>query len=369
MRCLDEAAAAAFAGEAQEPWVVNWCCCYVIYACERVRDYDRASQWCRRAVEYAERNGMESFNRLCRAHYAGVLVWRGLWREAESELVAARDLLEATRPPWAAEAVVRLAELRRRQGRLDEAEELLGQAEGHPLAAVGRAELALDRGEPAAAVDCLERFLRDVPERGRTQRALALDALVRARLGLGDREAARAALSELRGHAEAVPGDALWGAVALAAGELEWAEGAADAARRSFEDALARYTRAGAPYEVGRARLRVAEALAALGREVQAAGEADAAARALGKVGAARDAARAQALAGRLSARPPKPAITAREREVLAMVAAGRSDRAIAEALVLSEHTVHRHVANIMAKLGSASRSAAVAEALRRELL
>ncbi len=186
MRCLDEAAAGAFAGEAEDPWVVNWSCCYVIYACERVRDYDRASQWCRRAVEYAERAGTESFNRLCRAHHAGVLIWRGLWRRPASQPLAAREQLDGDPPAVggrgrrpAGGAAPPAGPSRRARTTW------LAQAEGHPLASVGRAELALDRGDAAEALDCLERFLENVPARGRTQRALALDALVRAHLGRG----------------------------------------------------------------------------------------------------------------------------------------------------------------------------------------
>ena len=79
MRALDESATAALAGEFEERVYAAFASCFVIYACERVRDYDRAAEWCTRAVEYAERTQMEALNRLCRAHHAGVLIWRGMW--------------------------------------------------------------------------------------------------------------------------------------------------------------------------------------------------------------------------------------------------------------------------------------------------
>lgn len=366
MRGLDECAAAALGGEFEELRYVSFACCFVIYACERVRDYDRAAQWCDKAVEFAERIEMEGLNRLCRAHHAGVLMWRGMWADAEAELIAARDALATNRPPLAAEAVVRLGELRRRQGRLDEAEALLVDVGGHPLALVSLAELHLDRGDPVLARDLAERLLSELPETSRTQRAAALELIVRAHATSGERKAAEEALTELRGIGETVATEPLRGCVSFSAGVAEAAAGEHEAARRSFSDAAYAYQRSGAPFEASRARIELAKALAALGRANHAAAEAAAAAKVLKRVGAHGEAERAKRLIGEDEKRSP---LTEREREVLRLVAAGRSDRAIAEDLVVSEHTVHRHVANILAKLGCRSRSAAVAKALRNELI
>ena len=124
MRRLDEATVAALAGEAENLVCVAWACCYLISACERVRDYDRAGQWCGRVGEFCERHGIGNLLSVCRTHYAGVLMSQGRWAEAESELALAVDGVASSRPPMVGDALVRLAELRRRQGRLDDAEAL-----------------------------------------------------------------------------------------------------------------------------------------------------------------------------------------------------------------------------------------------------
>jgi hypothetical protein len=91
--------------------------CYMIRACERVRDFDRAGQWCRQMKEFCERADLGSLFAICRTHYASVLTLRGEWSEAEAELLGARDQL-ALRPGQALEGIARLGELRRRQGRV-----------------------------------------------------------------------------------------------------------------------------------------------------------------------------------------------------------------------------------------------------------
>jgi tetratricopeptide (TPR) repeat protein len=165
MPLLDEAVAAALSGSFRELWAIAWSSCFVIYACERVHDYDRAVQWCEEVEAVTRRVGVDFAWALCRAHHAAVLVWRGAWEQAERELSEAERELQRQRPPWLAEATVRLAELRRRQGRFAEAAALFGQAEGHPLALEGLAELALDQDDPARARRSAERLLRSVPPR------------------------------------------------------------------------------------------------------------------------------------------------------------------------------------------------------------
>jgi hypothetical protein len=133
MRLLDEATAAAVAGEMHDPDAIVTTCCYLISACERVRDYDRAAQWCHQAIALSTRWSYRFMFAYCRSHYAGVLLWRGAWPEAETELEAATGELATTFPAMAAEGIARLAELRRRQGRIEEARALLDRLDSHPL--------------------------------------------------------------------------------------------------------------------------------------------------------------------------------------------------------------------------------------------
>jgi LuxR family transcriptional regulator, maltose regulon positive regulatory protein len=118
MRCLDEATAAALGGEYEQIVPAGWTCCLLIGACERVRDYDRAAQWCRKVDEFSRRMRINFVTGTCRAHYGAVLTWHGNWPEAERELTEATEDLTANRPSWSGAALVRLADLRRRQGRL-----------------------------------------------------------------------------------------------------------------------------------------------------------------------------------------------------------------------------------------------------------
>src|ERR671934_171563 len=127
-----------------------------------VGDYERATQWCGRMIEFTQRWGMRPLFDICRAQYASVLLERGSWNEAERTLLEATGALAQTRPAMASGGIVRLAELRRRQGAKEEAAALFAQAEGHPLALLGRAELALEADDRAAAEDLARSFLRRI---------------------------------------------------------------------------------------------------------------------------------------------------------------------------------------------------------------
>jgi DNA-binding CsgD family transcriptional regulator len=368
---LDEAAAAAFGGEFTEAWASTWCGCYVLYACERIRDFERAAQWCRIMEDWCEREGATFAHRVCRAHYAGVLIWNGTWSTAESILTESAARLSIIRPPMAGEATVRLAELRRRQGLLDEAETLFESVAGHDLAILGLGEVCLDRGNADGARARAEEYLRMAPPGSGTVRAGALELLVRAMVMLGDNAAADVAANELQSVARMVETGPLLASAAFARGLSAAAGGDHASARSLLEDAIRFYHRSGAPYESARARIELARSLAALGRSQDAAREARAAATSLHRVGAEHEAARADGLALLFEGPGPAsaPTLTNREREILCLIAEGNADPAIARALVLSEHTVHRHVANILTKLGCSSRSAAVAEAVRKHLI
>jgi LuxR family maltose regulon positive regulatory protein len=376
MRCLDEATTVALAGEARLLYCVAWACCYLISACERVRDFDRAAQWCARVGDFCGQHDIFLLN-TCRAHYASVLSWQGRWEEAESQLTAAVGGLQASRPPMVGDAIARLGELRRRQGRSAEAADLFARSESHTLSLLGRAALALDREEPAEAAELAHRYLRRFAEPGRVERSVGLEVAIRALARLGEHERAADALSELREIAARTRTRPILAALSSSEGTLAAASGDQDTARRSFEDALDLLAACEAPFETGRVRLDLASTLAALGRPDQAQREIEAAVENFREIGAEAERARAETMlenlrtsATRLTETTDGPlgGLSRRELEVLDLVAKGLTNRDIAARLVLSEHTVNRHVANILRKLGMNSRAAAASLAGRHGL-
>jgi LuxR family maltose regulon positive regulatory protein len=374
MHRLDEATTVALAGEATLLYCVAWACCYLISACERVRDYERAAQWCARVGEFCGRHDIFLLN-TCRAHYASVLSWQGRWDEAESQLSAAVEGLQASRPPMVGDALARLGELRRRQGRLAEAETLFARAETHTLSLLGRAALALDRGQPAEAAELADRYLRRFADPGRVERSAGLELAIRAYARLGEYARADDALDELREIAARAQTRPILAAVRSSEGAVAAARGDQDNARRSFEDALDLLAACDARFEAARVRIDLAATLSALGRHDRARRELEAAMAAFQEMGAEGERARAEALLGKLrktrttlsaeAMGTPLGGLSGRELEVLGLVAEGLTNHDIAQRLVLSEHTINRHVANILRKLGLTSRVAAASLAGR----
>jgi ATP/maltotriose-dependent transcriptional regulator MalT len=387
MRRLDEATAAALAGEMAALDAVGATCCFLVHACERVRDYDRAAQWGERVERFSREWGIAPSLTVCRTQHAAMLIGQGEWAQAEEELQRAIDRLSASRPLLVADGVEQLAELRRRQGRWDESEELFGRVEGRSLSLLGRGAIALDREDPATAADLLDRFLRRTPPDNWNGRATALELLVRAQLALGQRAEADDAADGLRSLVEHVETPTIRAALLQAEGILLGADGACEEARRRFEDAVDLFLQSQAPFEGARARLDLARCLSGIDRPGPAQQEARSALECFQKLGAVREAFRAETalkeLTDGVAASPvkrPRPSagpehaapdarLSSREIEVLRLVAEGLGDKEIAERLHLSGHTVHRHISNIRTKLGLPSRAAAVAWAAQNGLL
>ena len=378
LRELDEVSAAILAGELTDRLLIALAGCYLIGACDRARDHGRAVQWCERVKEHSRKWGLKPLFAVCRTQYASVCMWRGAWDEAERELTSACDELAICRPAMTTDGLARLGELRRRQGRLDEAASLLDRSGGHPIASLGRAALALDRNDRQSAVELAERHLRRLPVKNRTERAAALEVLIRAHAAPGhegDLDRARAALDELRSIAAAANTPPLRASASLAAGLISLAAGESETARREFEDAVDLFEKCGAPFETAHARVHLASVLGKLGRTEAAVGEIDRAREALTRLDARLELATADAVRQRLTSPEPAEApretsgLTARELEVLRLISGGLSNQAIADRLCISEHTVHRHVANTLSKLDVPSRSAAVAQAAKLGLL
>jgi DNA-binding NarL/FixJ family response regulator len=373
LRCLDEATATALGGDASVPISTAWTFCFLVSACEAVRDWRRAFEWCDRIAEFARRYGSRYMLGFCRAHYGAVHLWRGRWADAEAELAAAVEDLSRSRPAFVADALVWLAELRRRQGRAAEAGRLLDDAGDWSQSQLCRARLALDSGDTLRAVELGERCLRQLPEERRLTHAPALEVLVHAQIARGQLDEAASALDALREIERLVGTVPLRACADLAEGALAAARGDHARARPLLEDAAGAFERSGAPFEALQARLALATSLLALGRVNTAEREATVALNGLHRLGAEAEARRARRLlqlcAREGAAGGPSLGLTPREREVLRLLADGLTNRQIAERLVVSEHTVHRHVTNLLRKLDLPSRTAAAAHALRAGLL
>ena len=341
-------------------------------ACTAVLDFERASEWCDRIAEFAERYGSRYMLAFCRAEYGAVHLWRGRWTEAEAVLEASIEDFSRSRPGMVGAPLARLAELRRRQGRPTEAARLLDQAGPSSEVQLCRARLALDAGDALGSVELLERTLRQLPEPRRLEGAPALLLLVHARIAHGQLDEAESALKELRRIEQLVGTAPMRACGDLAEGMLAAARRDHDRARQLLEDAVDSFERSGAPLETAQARTALAASLAALGRDDAAECEAAAALNRLLELGADAEAQRVRKLLaaiGRGGGRSRLPELTPRETEVLRLVAEGLTNADIAQRLVISEHTVHRHVTNLLRKLDLPSRAAAAAYAARLGLL
>jgi DNA-binding CsgD family transcriptional regulator len=341
--------------------------CGVIESCQLAYELRRAREWTAALTRWcAEQPDLLSFTGRCRIHRAEILQLDGAWGEALEEARSATERPGLTRAGYG-EALYREGEIHRLRGELVEAEEAYRDAarsgrEPQP----GLALLRLARGEGEAATAAIRRVLGEVDEPAR--RAGLLPAYVEIMLAAREFEDARPACRELEELADDQHGGVLGAvssharaAVALADDD-SWA--ALGAARRACEA----WEELGAPYETARARVLIALACRELGDEDAGDMELDAARLSFQELGAAPDLARTNELA-RATSHPAPGGLTAREVEVLRLVATGRTNRAIADALVISEKTVARHVSNIFQKLGISSRSAATAYAYEHDLV
>jgi len=371
---LDAAVTTALSGDLEDPIAIGYSCCYMLHACDKTRDFDRGAQWCARVRAFCERARFNVLLAVCRAHHGSVLVGRGQWPEAELELEASARALAVSRPGVLGEALVRLAGLRRRQGRFEEASDLLAQLGGDPTALAEQARLALDRADARTAAALAERVLRRVPEHNQADRAGVLEVLLEAQVALGERAQAADTLVALERVARE-PTAVQAAALRLCHGWLARLDTEPAAARRAFEDAVDGFERSRAPFEAARARLELARELEASGCHELARHERAAAARAFEQLGASgalerfgRPAPAAPAIetaANPPASEPPRSALSVRELEVLRLVARGESNRSIAAELGVSEFTIKRHVQNILTKLALPTRAAAASYAAR----
>ena len=259
------------------------------------------------------------------------------------------------------------AELHRLRGEFTKAEEAYRGANRHGREPVpGLAQLRLAQGQTDAAEATIRRVM--VEAQDRVARSKLLTAYVEIMLGARDIQAARAAADELSEIAADLNAPFLHAVSAHATGAVLLSEGEARAALAALRRAGTAWHELKVPYEAARVRVLVGLACRQLGDEDTAEMELDAARWVFQQLGAAPDLARVEALSQRAAIKPVG-GLTAREVQVLRLVAAGKTNRAIADDLVISQKTVARHVSNIFTKLGLSSRSAATAYAYDHDLL
>ena len=363
---LDEAMTAVVAGEVSD-YYAGAVYCNVIGACLEIADVRRAAEWAEAARAWSESIPPESpYPGLCRVNRAQVASLRGDWSSAEAEATRAVEQLMSSMPPLAAEALYETGDVLRRRGDLSGAEAAFERAHGlgfDPQPGLGLLRLA--QGKVDAALTALRTAVAG-PSGNRLRSARLQAALAEAALAAGDLDAARASAEEVDAIARASDARILEAAASTVRGSVQLAEGDGPGAVASLRHAAALWQELRLPYEAAQARMRFGLALRAAGDDDGARLELRAALAGFEKLGATRDAAVASDLLGGPTELPR--GLTAREAEVLRLVAAGKTNRDIAVELVISEHTVARHLQNMFVKLDVSSRSAATAFAYEHGL-
>ncbi len=365
MAMLDEAMLAVLSGEMRPEWAGN-VYCHLMAAFHELADVRRAGEWTEATSRWlAGLPAAVLFTGICRVHRSQVLQRKGDWAQAEREAALVCQDLADLHVAGAAEGHYQLGELRCLRGDLAGAEAAYRQA--HRLGRdpqPGLALLHLAQGRTATAAASIRTALTAVTT-DRLARAWLCAAQVEIALAAGDTQTAGRACDELARTASTYGSSGLAAGALQARGAVLLAGGRPEAALTTLRAACRHWQELDAPYDAARVRLLLAGAYRALGDVDAAVRELDAAEAVFEQLGAALDASRAAALRGR----PALPGgLTGREAEVLALVAAGRSNREIAAALVLSHKTVARHLSNIFAKLDVASRTQAAAYAFEHGL-
>jgi len=365
---LDQAMIAVSAGEL-DPIMTGLIYCSVIQACQQVYALARAWEWTSALTKWCEAQPqMAAFTSTCLVHRAEIMQLRGAWPDAmaEARRAQARQTQGSEQASHAA-AHYQQAEVHRLRGDYEAAEAAYRSAsqQGHDPQP-GLALLRLSQGSHDTAAAAMRRAVGTVTDP--LKRARLLPAYLEILLAVDDLEAARLAYRELAETAARFDTAVLWAMAAQAQGAVELAEGDARAALGSLRKAFDGWQQAEAPYDVARVRVLMGMACRAFGDDEGAALELEAAKAAFAELGAAPDLARVDALTHGAAQQDSHP-LTPRELQVLRLVAAGKTNKAIAEELHLSEKTVDRHASNIFNKLDVPSRTAATAYAYKHKLI
>ncbi|MFD6971557.1 LuxR C-terminal-related transcriptional regulator [Streptomyces sp. NPDC059949] len=365
---LDEAMVAVTAGEAS-PIVSGLAYCAVIAACHEAFDLRRAREWTAELSRWcAAQQELVPYRGICLAHRVEVMRLHGDWDDALDEADRACRWMRSTPAAQSADAAYyQLGELHRLRGETERAQAAYREASrlGH-TAQPGLALSLLAAGDTGAAARAIHTAL-DASGDGIT-RCRILPAYVEIMLAAGELEEARTASEELAAIAEAVTSPLLSAVSGQARGAVLLASGEARGAQAVLGHAVATFRDLDAPYEAARTRLLIGLSCRESGDDITARLEIEAATAVFRELGAVPDLLRAEELVLKAANRAAG-LLTAREREVLRHVAVGKSNRAVADDLFLSEKTVARHISNIFAKLGVSSRSAATAYAHQHGLV
>ena len=362
---LDEAMIAVTAREVS-PIAVGDVYCTVIEACQELFDVARVHEWTAALSHWCESQpDLVLYRGQCLVHRSEIMLLHGAWSDAMEEAVRACEQL--TDESAIGAAFYQRAELHRLRGEFDQAEATYRR--GNELGRdpqPGLALLRLAQGQVSGADAAIRRVLDEVD--GPIARARVLGPYVEIVLAARDAVAARVAADELSSLAAEMDAPYLRAQAARCAGAVLIAEGDARAALSALRQAWTEWRKLDAPHESARVRVLIGLACRALGDHDSAEMEFDAARSAFLHLGATSDVLQVEELCGITSA-PAAGGLTAREVQVLASVATGKTNREIADDLFISEKTVARHLSNIFAKLGLSSRSAATAYAFEHDLV
>jgi DNA-binding CsgD family transcriptional regulator len=363
---LDEAMVRVIAGEAS-PFIAGNVYCTAIEGCQEVSDFGRVAEWTAALERWCDAQpGLLAFTGQCAVHRGQLMRLRGAWDDALREYSLAADrYLELGTPNAVGLTALETGDVLRLRGDLDGADAAYKQAADLGVdPQPGLAQLWLAAGRGTAALAAVERLLAEPG--GPVQRCHLLPAAVEVLLAAGHPDRARPLAAELSALAASIGSVVLAAAAAQAMGAVELASGDAAGALPYLRKAHQLWAQASSPYDAAVARLHTGRCLLALGDESSAERELSAARTAFRQLGAVPMA----DLASSLLAPASLPGgLTAREVEVLRLVASGRSNPQIAAELVLSEKTVARHLSNIFGKLDVGSRTAAAAYAFERGLV